>query len=362
MDLRKPIPSPAALAVPAVLTTGGLLLLALSLGACGRPQADAAPPPAEKTAAVRTVELQPERVEEVANLPADLLPNRRAVLAAEVPGVVETLRFESGQAVARGQLLVAVDIRALEQAVAEAQALARQAEAQYVRAENLFARRSITKQQMLDATTNRDVARARLASAELELDKSRVRAPWAGRIAARRVEVGDYVVPGQPVAELVDISRLKVRAPARAADAPFLAVGAPVTIRVDAFPGETFPGHVARIDAELDPESRTLTLEVEIANPGERLRPGLPARLELTKQTLERAFVVPLAALVDFEEGKVVYVVRDERAERRPVRLGPAIGDRIVVEDGLVPGDRLVVEGQTQVSDGQRVTESGAGA
>ena len=338
------------------------LSLALLLGGCSRPDADAAPPPAEKIAVVRTLELQPERVEEVANLPADLLPVRRAVLAAEVPGVVETLRFESGQGVARGQLLLAVDTRALAQAVAEAQALARQAEAQFSRAENLFARRSITKQQMLDATTNRDVARARLASAELDLDKSRLRAPWAGRIAARRVEVGDYVVPGQAVAELVDISRLKVRAPARAADAPYLAVGAPVTIRVDAFAGESFEGRVARLDAELDPQSRTLALEVEIANPGERLRPGLPARLELRKRTLERAFAVPLAALVDFEEGKAVYVVREGRAERRQVRLGPLVGDRIVVEDGLLPGDRLVVEGQGQVSEGQRVAEAGAGA
>ncbi|MCL4837027.1 MAG: efflux RND transporter periplasmic adaptor subunit [Thermoanaerobaculia bacterium] len=360
MDLRKVIPS---LAARAVLAGAGLFVLALSLGACGRPGADAAaPPPAEKIASVRTVELLPERVDEIANLPADLLPARRAVLAAEVPGVVETLRFESGQTVARGQLLLAIDTRALEQAVAEAQALARQAEAQYVRAENLFARRSITKQQMLDATTNRDVARARLASAELQRDKSRVRAPWSGRIAARRVEVGDYVVPGQPVAELVDIARLKVRAPARAADAPFLAAGAPVTIRVDAFPGETFEGRVARLDAELDPQSRTLALEVEIANPDERLRPGLPARLELRKRTLEGAFAVPLAALVDFEEGKAVYVVREGRAERRPVRLGPLVGDRIVVEDGLLPGERLVVEGQGQVSEGQRVAEAGAGA
>ena len=118
----------------------------------------------------------------------------------------------------------------LEQAVAEAEALARQARLEAERAEKLFAKRSITEQRLQSALTDRDVAAARLRSTELQVEKSRLAAPWGGRIAAKRAEVGDYVTPGQPIAELIDVSRIKVRAPAPAADAPFLEVGLPVTV------------------------------------------------------------------------------------------------------------------------------------
>lgn len=328
---------------------------------CARKATEAAVPPPERIASVRTERLTPRAVADVASLPADLLPFRRAVLAAEVPGVVESFAVQEGQSVAAGELLLAIDTRALAQSVAEAEALARQTDAQYERAQNLFERRSITKQQFLDATTNRDVNRARLASARLQFEKSRVKAPWAGRIAAKRAEIGDFVQPGQPVAELVDLSRLKVRAPARAVDAPYLEVGREVTLKVDAFPDLALAGRVARLGAELDPQSRTLAVEVEIANPQGRLRPGLPARMELPRQTLPAALVVPLAALVDFENEKSVYVVADGRASRRRVELGPVVGSEVVVTSGLAAGERVVIEGQQQVSDGQRVEEGEEG-
>jgi len=341
-----------------------LLLLPLLTGsvACAKKKTAEAPAAAaEAVAAVRTLTLAPQRVVDLVSLPADLLPVRRATLAAEGPGVVEKVSVVEGQAVTADQLLLSVDTRALAQAVAEAEAMARQAELQFGRAQNLFERHSITKTQMLEATTNRDVTQARLAGARLQFDKSRVKAPWAGRVAAKRVEVGDYVQPGQPVIELVDVARLKVRAPARSIDVPYLTVGRAVTIRVDAFAGETFEGTVARLGTELDRDSRTLAVEVEIANPQGRLRPGLPARMEVARQTLEQALLVPLAAVIDYENEKGVYVLAGDRAARRTVTLGPLVGEQVVITSGLAAGERVIVEGAQQVSDGQRV-EEGSGS
>lgn len=334
------------------------LVLLVACGGGDPPQAQEAP--AERPALVRTAPPAVEKVVDLASLPADLLPLRRAVLAAEVAGVVESLHFEDGQWVEAGRLLAQIDTRALEQVVAETEALANLAREQARRAESLFAKRSITEQQLLDAATEREVAEARLASARLDLSKSRLQAPWAGRIAERRVEVGDFVAVGQPVAVLLDSTRLKVRSPAPAADVPYLRVGAPVTIRVDAFPGETFEGRVVRLAAEVDPGARTLDVEAEIPNPGERLKPGLPARMELPRRTLEEALLVPLEAVVDLGEADVVYVVEGDRARRRAVELGPVSGARVVIASGLAPGERVVVEGAQQIADGQLVTEAEA--
>lgn len=337
------------------------LLFGLPLAAaCGGATEGEVAPAAEeeRTAVVRTVMPSLETVVDRAELSADLLPERRAVLAAEVAGVVDVMRVEVGQRIGAGQLVAAVDTRALAQALAEAEAYHRQATAQHQRATSLYEKRSITQQQLLDAVTAKDVADSRLASVRLDLDKSRIRAPWGGEVAAKRVEVGDYVTPGQPVIELVDASTLKVRAPAPAVDVPFLEIGSPVTIRVDAYPGEVFTGRLVRFGAELDPRARSLDVEAEIANRDGRLKPGMSARLEVPRRTIEDAVLVPLEALVDLGEQRAVFVVADGVARRRIVELGPVVGDRVVVLSGVAAGEPVVVDGEQRIADGQAVREA----
>lgn len=336
------------------------LLIGLPLvAACGgASEGEVAPVEEERTAIVRTVMPSLETVVDRAELSADLLPARRAVLAAEVSGVVDVMRVEVGQRIGAGQLVAAVDTRALAQALAEAEAYHRQATAQHQRATSLYEKRSITQQQLLDAVTAKDVADSRLASVRLDLEKSRIRAPWGGEVAARRVEVGDYVTPGQPVIELVDASTLKVRAPAPALDVPYLEIGAPVSIRVDAYPGEVFTGRLVRFGAELDPRARSLDVEAEIANRDGRLKPGMSARLEVPRRTLEDAVLVPLEALVDLGEQRAVFVVLDGLARRRVVELGPVVGERVVVLSGVAAGEPVVVEGEQRIADGQAVREA----
>ncbi|GMU65536.1 MAG: hypothetical protein AMXMBFR36_18100 [Acidobacteriota bacterium] len=337
--------------------TGILLsLLVLSLAACASEPAAAPIEPEEKVVQVRTLALEPRAVVDRASLPADLVPARRATLAAEVGGAVESVAVELGQAVGRGAKLAAIDERTYAQQVAEAEAFLRQAKLQFERAQNLFDRKAVTKAQLLDAVTNRDVAEARLASATLQLDKAIVRAPWPGRIAERHVEAGDFVAPGTPLFELVDASRLKVRASARSADVPFLEVGREVEVAIDAYPGEIFRAKVERLGAELDPLSRTLVVEAEVANPDGRLKPGMLARFEVPRRELAAALVVPMAALVDLGDRKALWTVEDGRAVRRDVTLGPVIGEEVVVE-GLAVGTRVIVEGRQSVGEGQKVEE-----
>ena len=319
----------------------------------------ASPTPAEKIVPVETLLTTPREVVETLRLPADLLPNRRAVLASEVAGTVEKLHVDEGDRVTAGRPLVEIDTRALRQRLAEAEAVHRHRQELFDRAKKLLARKSITENQYLDAVTERDVALAQLETARLTLEQSRVVAPWAGTVAARRVEVGDYAVPGQPVVELLDTRRLKVRAPAPAQEVPYLRLGLTAEIRLDVYPGEVFRGEVSFLAAELDPAARTLDVEVEIANPDGRLRPGMYAHLEIPRRTLEQAVLIPLAAVVELEEQSVVYVVEDERAVQRVVELGTVFGDEVVVASGLAAGERLIVEGQRLVSPRQRVTFEG---
>ncbi len=310
----------------------------------------------EKVLPVATLSTTSREVVEKISLPADLLPLRRALLAAEVAGTVEKIHVEEGNRAASGRVLVEIDTRSLRQRLAEAEAVHRHREALYERAERLLAKKSITEQQFLDAVTERDVAVAQLETVQLELAKARIAAPWSGTVAVKRVEVGDYVVPGQPVIELLDVRRLKVRAPAPASDVPYLRLGLAAEVRLDIYPGEVFRGEITRLAAELAATARTLDVDVEIPNPDGRLRPGMFARLEFPRRTLEDAVLIPLAAVVELEDERVVYVVEDERAVRRTVELGAVLGGEVVIASGLAAGELLIVEGQQQVSPGQRVT------
>lgn len=338
------------------------LLLGLFWLGCGTdPGADMVPDfgPAERVVPVRVWVTMAREVIDYAKLPADLLPQRRGVLAAEVAGVVGSLRVDAGDRVVAGQVLAEVDTRTLEQRLAEAEAVERHRISRYQRAVKLFDRRSITEQQLQDARAEKEIAEAQAAGARLALEKSRLKAPWSGTVAVRRVELGDYVSPGQPLFELVDLRRIKAQAAAAAADVPFLRLGLPAVVRLEAFPGEVFEGTVRRLAAELDPATRTLEVEVELDNPHRRLVPGMDAELELARQVFPAAVLVPLAALVEQETTRIVYVVQgaagDERAVSREVTLGPVLEDQVVIVTGVEPDERVIVEGQRLVGPGQQV-------
>lgn len=340
----------------------GLLCAAGSGLGCGSESeavTEEAGPAAARIAPVRLWTATAREVVDRAELPADLRPYRRGVLASEVAGVVEALRVDAGDRVATGQVLAEVDTRSLEQRLAEAEAVERHRRARYERAVKLLDRRSITAQQAGDALAEKEVAEAQAASARLALEKSKLGAPWPGTVAVRRVEVGDYVSPGQPLFELLDLRRIKAVASAAAADVPYLHPGLPAEVRLDVFPGEVFAGTVRRLGAELDPATRTLEVEVELDNADGRLVPGMDAELVLPRRVLPAAVLVPLAALVEQETSKAVYVVDgppgEERAERREVVLGPVLEDQVVIESGLAAGEAVILEGQRLVSSGQRV-------
>lgn len=322
--------------------------------------------------AVRVESVTVRTVVDVARLPAELRPRKRALLASEAVGTVSAVHAEVGDRVKAGAVLLEVDTRALEQQLREAEAVDRQRQAELVRARKLFERRSITEQQRLEAETACEVARVQLEAARLALDKSRIVAPWAGTVAERRAEVGDFVSTGEGIFTLLDLERLEVRAPAPESLVPFLSPGQVVEVWVDALadPGgePVVRGKIARLAAELDPAARTLDVDVLLDRHDERLRPGMVARMEIPRRTLEEAVVIPFAALVELEDRRVVYVVKEDavggeggdlRAEQRAVRLGPTLGQDVVVLEGLATGDRLIVDGHQRVSPGQAIALDG---
>jgi RND family efflux transporter MFP subunit len=281
-------------------------------------------------------------------------------LAAEEGGRVERFGAEKGAAVGRGQVIVELDAAVLRAQVAEARAGADLGREQFERQRQLWEVEKIGSEiAYLQAKANAEGAAARLATLEARLERMTVRAPVAGVFDAKFVEVGETVMPGMPVARVVSAGQLKVTAGVPERDALAVGLGEPVIVTFDAMPGREFPGRIGFVGARVDSVNRTVPIEVRLANPGGRIKAGMVANVRVGRGQLRDAVVVPQQVVLRTEGGYEAFVVIEEGgrpvARSRPVTLGPSYGDRVVVRDGLAPGDRLVVVGQHQVNDGSHV-------
>lgn len=218
------------------------------------------------------------------------------------------------------------------------------------------------------ARTHVDQQRAAVRMAQVRLDDARVLAPFSGFVAERRLEVGASV-SSQAAAtsnasiailllQAIDPVKVQIEVPER--DVARVHPGNVVRLTTDAYPGRLFSGQIARVVHALDPRTRTMGVEVDIPNPGNHLKPGMYARVDLVLEVRSNALLVPLEALIGTETQPAVFVVRDGKVVMVPVELGPTDGPRVQVAKGLVPGDQVVLQGKELVRDGMPVTATPA--
>ncbi len=196
--------------------------------------------------------------------------------------------------------------------------------------------------------------RSELALARQQLADTVVHAPIDGAVRERRTSVGEFLAAGAPVAVLVRVHPLRLRVAVPDREAPEIRVGQPVRVRVDGEPTE-HAGRVVRTSPVIQEQSRTLTVEAEVANLEARLRPGTFARAEIVVEAAHSAVLVPASALVTFAGIEKVLGVDGERAVEKRVRTGRRVGDRVEILEGLAAGEPVVVE-PGNLTGGQPVT------
>jgi RND family efflux transporter MFP subunit len=312
---------------------------------------------APETPAVSVVvrEIEPRSLVERLELSGELEPWVHVVVSAELGGRVEEVAFREGQYVRKGQLLARVGSDLFEADLAEAQARLEGAQAIHEKSEELFKREHLPRQELIAATSALKAAQARARQAELRLERSVIAAPISGVTLSRELEPGEVVSPGAPLTEIYRVDRLKAAAGIPENDIAAFQVGGEATIEVDAFPGRVFEGRIHLIGPAARGPSRTFPAEIAIDNRSGELRPGMIARVALVKRRLEDVVVVERDVLQDRDAGPVAVVADGGVARVRELVLGASEGNRVVVEQGLAPGEKLIVTGQRGLIDGQAV-------
>ena len=307
----------------------------------------------EEAVPVEVAALGQGEIEAVLRLSSNLEAEREVQVFAEAPRRVTRLLVEEGDTVRTGQQLVQLQDEEQRSAVAKAEIELKESQRDWERTKELYEQKLVTEQLFTEAGYTVERNELALADARRELGYTQVRAPIAGVVTARLVNLGDHVTENQALFRIVDFDSIVARIYVPEKDMVRLAVGQPARLRADALGGRVFSGAIDRISPVVDPS--TGTVKVTVATPRqEGLRPGMYVDVELVTAVHDGALLVPKRALV--YDNDQVFVFRLKKEEDRRVerlRVDPLLENADFIEPagGLEAGDRLVVAGQSGLKD-----------
>ena len=334
--------------------------LALLCGAC----TDTAPEARAATATAATaipVVTRPARMEPM-GLEIEAVGTTQANESVEVTSkasnTVTAIRFQEGEEVARGSVLVEMDASQMRANLAEAQALLARSKSQYDRSRNLLDSQvlSVSDLEQVEASLKAD--EARVAAAQARLDDTVIRASFGGRTGFRHVSVGSFVSPGTVITTLDDTSVIKLDFTVPETYLFVLRRGLPVTARATGLPDRTFTGTVTNMDSRVDPVTRSVLVRAELPNVDGVLRQGMFMTVALQGEVVP-TLLVPEEAIVPERGHTYVFVVRNNVVERREVRIGKRRPGSVEIVSGVAEQERVVVDGTQNVRDGSVVQEAG---
>jgi len=291
-------------------------------------------------------------VSSTVNAVGALIAEDSVVLRPEIDGRIDKLLFKEGQPVKKGAVLVVLDSAEPRARLAAAQADLKLAESRYRRSEELVAQNFISRQALDEARANLDILRARLRQEQVALDKTVIRAPFAALAGLRQVSPGAYVNKGDDIVRLDALGNLKLEVPVPEIYLPLVRIGLPLTLSIDALPGQTFSGKVHAIDPVVDPVSRNVRVRARIANPAGTLKPGMFARATADLGGKTSAILLPEQAIVPRPDGSYVFLAVGGKADLRKVTLGKREPGRVEIVSGVAAGDTVILDGQIKLRPG----------
>ena len=329
------------------------LILAFSAGTClAQAPVKGGPPPALPVKAVAArVAPAVDEVGAVGTLRAD----EAVTIRPEIAGRVVEFRFNEGQAVARGAVLVRLDQSELGAVLESSRAQLKWEQQRMERAEDMHRKGFISQQGLDYQRTNLVRARAKLAEDEAKLAKTEMRASFAGVTGLRQVSEGQYVAAGTDIARLEKIDQLKLDFRVPESFVGKLKAGQAVKVLLDAYADKPFAGSVYAIEPAVDEQTRTVLLRARVANTELKLRPGMFVRVQVQLGVRDKAVWIPEAAIVPRGQVSTVFRVVQGKVEVVQVQTGTRKLGEVEIVKGVAAGELVVTEGTQKIGPGSAV-------
>lgn len=286
----------------------------------------------------------------------------------QVAGQVEEILFESGASVKAGDVLVRLDVDVDEADLVGLKAAQRLAQLKLARNRSLLKDKAVSQGDFDESNAQLDQASALVQAKEATIAKKVIRAPFAGQLGIRAVNLGEYLKEGTPVVPLQALDPVYVDYSLPEREISQLRPGQGVRVRVSAYPDRTFEGAILAVSPRIDAGTRNVAVRAELKNSDLLLRPGMFARVSTLLPAQERVLTLPREAVFFNTYGDSVFALEEKDGkilvQRRQIRTGSVRGDEVAVLDGLKLGDRVVSAGQVKLANGQEIriaaAESGA--
>ncbi len=287
-----------------------------------------------------------------------------ANLSAEVPGIVDTIHFQSGADVKAGALLLTLRPNNDPAVLAQLQAQAALDQVNYDRDRKQFAADAIARSQVDTDRANLAAAQAQVQGQQALMAEKIIRAPFAGRLGIRQVNLGQYLGVGAQIVSLQQLNPLFVDFYLPQQALSQLSVGQDVQVGIDAFPGQSFTAKISAIGANVDSTTRSIQVRATLPNDNLKLRPGMFATVSIGTGAPQNLVTLPQTAITYNPYGDTVYLVNHGRdkagknistAQQVFVTLGDTRGDQVAVLQGVKPGDVVVTAGQLKLRNGAPV-------
>ena len=280
-------------------------------------------------------------------------------VTSEVNGKIKAIRFQSGQAVEQGELLLELDDETDQAELKGLQAERTIARLRYDRLAKLVREKSISKSDFDEARANLDAATARVAAQQALIDKKRIRAPFGGRLGIRRVDLGEYLVAGTDIVPLEQLDPILVDFTLPERELARVGVGGQITVQVQAYPGDTFAGTIEAIDPGVIVANRSFRVRARLDNPEQRLRPGMFADVSVKLPQQDNVITIPDTAVSYAPYGNSVFILTEGEGgltvDRRQIETGQTRHGRVAVVSGLQVGEQIVSAGHNKLRNGQAV-------
>uniref|UniRef100_A0A832I6D7 Efflux RND transporter periplasmic adaptor subunit n=1 Tax=Eiseniibacteriota bacterium TaxID=2212470 RepID=A0A832I6D7_UNCEI len=351
---------PGASLRPAALRAAAALALAAALAGCARggsAESGGRGNRGPQALPVAAAEVRPRDLVRSVTVAGAVEPLRVVQVNAQMAGTVVAVHVEEGRHVRAGERLAELDAREATAQLARARAILANAEAAYARSAQLAAEGLASGSELDEARAARDIARADVEVWSTRLAFSRIEAPVAGVVTAKRVERGGAVTAHQPLFEIAEDGPRVVRVRVSELDVVRLEPGRAVSVQLDAYPQARIEGRIRRIFPSADAASRLVPVEVALgpAPGGVEVRPGFLARVEFPLERRAAALAVPAPAVGVSEGETFVYVVVADTLVRRPVETGLTAEGWIEIVRGLAAGERVVSSGHSSLRPGAPV-------
>ncbi len=305
---------------------------------------------------VITMAIEPSLIKEKISLPGVVKPWISLQVVSEIRGKIVDKKIMEGRRVKKGDILAVIDAGDYQNAYNAALASHETALATETRLKALLKNNFATQSQYDDAAARVKTSQAELDSAKLNLSRCTILSPMEGVVDRIFIENGTFLNPGDPVAQILQIDKLKIEVGIPESDVDAVRKLKFFDMTFDALNGKAATGEYHYLYKTSDSMARLYNLEIKVDNPDGEILPDMFARVEIVKQQDPSGLAVPIYSLVMVNRETGVYVEKDGVVHFRPVKTGFMDGWKTKVSEGLEPGEKVVVVGHRIIEDGEKVT------